>query len=550
MFLAKFNERADCHRDEFVTVFLSLAVVCITCAGSASAQTLTTLVSFDGTNGGEPEAALIADANGNLFGTTYAGGTYDAGTVFEIVKTGNSYAASPTTLVSFDGTHNRTPAARLLIDANGNLFGTTAIGGVVACGGSGCGTVFEIVKAGGKYASAPKTLVQFNYTNGAWPFTGLIADANGNLFGTTYAGGTYDAGTVFEVVKTGSSYANDPTTLVTFDGPNGANPRGDLLIDANGDLFGTTQQGGSADGGTVFEVVKTGNSYANTPTTLANLYGTSQGGLIADANGNLFGTTFAGGNLNAGTVFEIVKTGQTYASTPIVLVSFGGSDGRYPDCDLLADAKGDLFGTTEGGGSSTYGTLFEIVKAGSDYASTPTTLINFDGSNGGAPVAGLIADASGNLFGTTQYTYTTDGTVFEVTNSGFVPFTTPFSAFHADLALSTQKSYGYALDATFTTSKAYATINPATEAITLQIANYTVTFPAGSFRRSFETYTYQGTISGVETSAFLRSAGGNRYEFTAYGSPINLASTANPVTVILTIGTDTGTAQVNAIRLP
>src|ERR1700723_406789 len=131
--------------------------------------TLTDLVSFTLTNGAYPEGSLIADANGDLFGTTYAGGANGYGTVFEIVKTGNTYASSPTTLVSFTS------------------------------------------------------------TNGAYPQGSLIADANGDLFGTTYAGGANGYGTVFEIVKTGNSYASSPTVLVSFTGPNGRNPYGNLI---------------------------------------------------------------------------------------------------------------------------------------------------------------------------------------------------------------------------------------------------------------------------------------------------------------------------------
>ena len=114
------------------------------------------------------------------------------------------------------------------------------------------------------------TLVSFDGTNGEDPIAGLIADANGNLFGTTEGGGAYGLGTVFEIAKTATGYANTPTTLVGFNGANGANPLGSLIADAKGDLFGTTPGGGANNDGTVFEIVKTGSSYANTPTTLAS----------------------------------------------------------------------------------------------------------------------------------------------------------------------------------------------------------------------------------------------------------------------------------------
>ncbi len=236
--------------------------------------------------------------------------------------------------------------------------------------------------------NAPIYTSNFNGANGACPFAGVIADANGNLLGTTYEGGANNEGTVFEIVNnnppTAPSYASTPIVLVSFNGANGAKP-----------------------------------TYA---------------GLVTDANGNLFGTTTYGGASGDGTVFEIVNSGTTgpsYASTPIVLVSFNGANGSAPQAGLIVDAFGNLFGTTIYGGSSGtspgFGTVFEIAKTAHGYASTPITLVNFNYTNGAFPYAGLIADASGNLFGATYEggAYGAEfggyGTVFEVTGSGFIP---------------------------------------------------------------------------------------------------------------------------------
>ena len=181
------------------------------------------------------------------------------------------------------------------------------------------GTVFELVNhGGGNYT--PTTLLSFNYTNGATPFAGLIADAAGDLFGTTTVGGADDLGTVFELVNHGGGNYT-PTTLLSFNYTNGANP------------------------------------YA---------------GLIADAAGDLFGTTNTGGADNLGTVFELVNHGGV-AYTPTTLLSFTGANGLYPLFGLIAESAGDLFGTTEGGGADGYGTVFELVNhGGGNY--TPTTL--------------------------------------------------------------------------------------------------------------------------------------------------------------------------------
>ena len=480
-----------------VLAILSLAAWSVASTCVASAQVLTTLTNFDNANGQSPYGGLIIDANGDLFGTTLAGGTSNTGTVFEVANSASGYSSTPTSLVNLVGYINgEEPLGGLIADANGDLFGTTYAGGAFDGG-----TVFEIVKTTSGYSSTPITLVNFNGNGaiGPYPHGDLIADANGDLFGTTIYGGTYGDGMVFEVVKTTSGYASTPTTLVSFNSTNGANPHCGLMADANGNLFGTTQNGGASGDGTVFEIVKTTSGYASTPTTLVNLTYSSganpYAGLIADANGDLFGTTFDAGAFGAGTVFEIVKTTSGYASTPITLVSFNGTNGEGPRGVLLADANGDLFGTTE------YGGLYS------------------------------------------------DGTLFELTGSGFVT-SIPFASFQPDLAVSTAQPYAYALVAGFTTSAANTAINPATEVVTLAIANYTVTIPAGSFKTIGNAYLYQGTINGVTISAGLTPLGKNAYAFAVIGSPENLSSATNPVMVNLTIGANAGSSQVNAVRVP
>ena len=391
-------------------------------SSSASAQTLTTLVNFAGTDGANPYAGLIADANGNLFGTTKNGGAYGYGTVFEIVKTAAGYASTPTILVSFNFSFNDPggvyPNAGLMADANGNLFGTTVNGGT---NGSG-GTVFEIPITAGVYANTPTTLVSFNGANGANPYAGVIADANGNLFGTTIGGGAGGYGTVFEIPMTAGGYASTPTTLVSFNGANGVYPYGGLIIDANGNLLGTTAYGGAYQQyGTVFEIPMTAGVYASTPTTLVNFNHSNGGqpyaGFIADANGNLFGTTSYGGPSGYGTVFEIAMTAGVYAGTPTILASFDyNTYGSFPYGALVADANGNLYGTTQNSGPSGGGTVFEIPMTAGVYANTPTTLVSFNGANGANPYAGLIVDANGNLFGTTIGGGAGGvGTVFEIT---------------------------------------------------------------------------------------------------------------------------------------
>ncbi len=387
-------------------------------------STLTAVASFDGDGVNPAGGALATDADGDLFGATINGGPDRDGTLFEIAVTPSGYASTPTTLVNFDGSDGAEPSGGLIADADGDLFGTTISGGA-----DGEGTLFELAKMPGGYASTPVTLLSFNVSDGASPYGSLIADANGDLFGTTYDGGPTSNGapdgygTVFELAKTASGYASTPITLALFDIGNGSNPGGGLTMDASGDLFGTAEFGGSAAGyGTVFEISKTATGYASTVTTLAIFDytdgGYPSGGLIMDAKGDLFGTAPDGGN-GYGVVFEITKTAAGYASTPTTVANFDYRDGEGPNGQLIMDADGDLFGTAGSGGAS-FGTVFEIAKTADGYASTPTTVAIFDSTDGAQP-GDLIADAGGNLFGTTVYGGAGNaGAVFEVTDSGYV----------------------------------------------------------------------------------------------------------------------------------
>jgi uncharacterized repeat protein (TIGR03803 family) len=373
----------------------------------AARPNLDTLVSFEGGDGNFPSGSLIADAAGDLFGTTSQGGADGFGTVFEIAKTKHGYASTPTTLVSFTGANGKSPDGSLIADAAGDLFGTTAYGGA-----DGFGTVFEIAKTRHGYASAPSTLVSFTGADGKYPFGSLIADAAGDLFGTSEEGGADNEGTVFEIAKTEGGYGA-PTTLVSFSGANGQYPVGSLIADAAGDLFGTTSEGGADGDGTVFEIVKTEGGYATTPTTL---------------------------------------------------VSFTGADKRYPLGSLIADAAGDLFGTTEGGGIDDNGTVFEIVKTEGGYATTPITLVKFNGANGAQPSGSLIANAAGDLLGTTARGGAGDGTVFEITHSGFVPPAPPAAPPPADIAHSSPTALAFAHSMAAFPAGRFGTVSPTVSA--------------------------------------------------------------------------------------
>ena len=269
------------------------------------------------------------------------------------------------------------------------------------------GTVFEIAKTAGGYASTPTTLVSFDDTNGAIPDGSLIADSNGDLFGTTDSRRR-------ERRRHGVRDRQDRRRLRQHtDHPGQLQRRqrrtirgGSLIADANGDLFGTTDEGGANDDGTVFEIAKTAGGYASTPTTLVSFNGANgaapSGSLIADANGDLFGTTVSGGANDVGTVFEIAKTAGGYASTPTTLVSFNDADGAAPNGSLIADANGDLFGTTACTAART--TTARCSRSPRPPAATPARPPPWSASTAptaALPHGSLIADANGDLFGTT-----------------------------------------------------------------------------------------------------------------------------------------------------
>ena len=416
-----------------VLVVLFALAWSVACTRSASAQTLTALANFNGSNGRDPHGSLISDAAGDLFGTTYAGGANDRGSVFEIpYDAGTRSYGALKTLASFDyNTSGAFPSGGLIADAKGNLLGTTYAGGPFSMG-----TVFEIAydASTNTYASTPTVLVSFDFTDGANAVGGLVADASGNLFGTTSSGGSNYAGTVFEIPYDASTntYASTPTVLVSFDVSGGEDPQTGLILDTNGNLFGTTEFGPD-NYGTVFEVRYDANTktYASTPALLATFNGSNgsypMAGLTLDGHGNLFGTTTDLGRSTAEeTVFEVPYDASTssYDLPFKTLATFNGADGSQPMGTLIVDATGTLFGTTYAGGSFSLGTVFEVPYDASTntYASTPTVLVNFSGDNGESPFAGLIADATGNLFGSTALGGTNnDGTVFELAGSGFVP---------------------------------------------------------------------------------------------------------------------------------
>jgi uncharacterized repeat protein (TIGR03803 family) len=409
------------------------------------AQTETVLYTFGNTptDGYEPAAPLLMDASGNLFGTTSGGGTAvlcpdpsgpnACGTVFELVNSAGNYTEK--VLYNFTGPPDGDdPTAGLIADSSGNLYGTTGYGGSNLCGATTCGTVFELVKSASGYTE--KVLYTFTGFDGGFPLSVLIMDSSGNLYGTANGGGANGYGVVFELVNSSGSYSEKVLYSFGANAADGAYPLSSLVMDAAGNLYGTTSEDlgpfscGHTSCGTVFELVNSPGGYTESVLyTFAESNGANpQAGLVMDSSGDLYGTTSNGGAYGFGTVFELTNSSGTY--TEKVLHSFGGTptDGVMPVASLLMDGSGNLFGTTKMGGSATLcdglgcGTAFELFYYSGTY--TEQVLHSFgEVGDGESPAAALIMDSAGNLYSTTEVggSSLSLGTVFEIT----APTTTP-----------------------------------------------------------------------------------------------------------------------------
>jgi uncharacterized protein (TIGR03437 family) len=378
------------------------------------AQTLTALVSFNGTNGALPErGSLVQGTDGNFYGTTSQGGagscppSVGCGTVFKITPGG-----ALTTLHTFDGADGYSPLSGLIQATDGNFYGTTSQGGTGSGAGS-FGTIFKITPGG-----ILTTLHTFDSIYGYNPSSGLIQATDGNLYGTTLNGcnpvvlpvityGCYGTIFIFGLSDGGEG------TLYGFCSQSGCadgeDPSTGLIQATDGSLYGTTSAGGTYNDGTVFKIALVGG----TLTTLYSFTGGADGAspqtaLIQATDGNLYGTTPGGGSNGNGTIFGITLNG-TLTTLYYFMAGFDGAD---PQAPLIQGADGNLYGTTSAGGASNGGTIFRIALAGG----TLTTLCSFaGGADGGVPLGGLIQGTDGNLYGTTSAGgANNDGTIFRL----------------------------------------------------------------------------------------------------------------------------------------
>lgn len=363
-------------------ISMMLVALCVCAFGSRSAaQTFTTLLSFDGTDGANSTAGLIRATDGNFYGTTSEGGANSDGSVFRISPSG-----ALTTIYSFcsksacsDGAN---PMGALIQATDGNLYGTT-----------GLGTVFKVTLSG--------TLTTLGNAGGP-SLAALVQGKDGNFYGTTARGGAntctlrtsyrVSCGTVFKITPSGTV-----TTLASFTQAAGYTPSSPLIQATDGNFYGTTPNGGGTAKpgfGTVFKITPTG-----TLTVLHSFNGTdgekSLGALVQGTDGNFYGTTsFGGANANyGGTVFKITPTG-----TLTTLHSFGSGDSTGASAGLIQATDGNFYGTTSGFGVSNTGTVFKITPTG-----TLTTLHTFDGADGELPYSMLVEGTTGNLYGTTEF---------------------------------------------------------------------------------------------------------------------------------------------------
>lgn len=402
-----------------------LVLFCAATAIAATSQTLTTLASFNKTDGFNP-SSLVQGTDGNLYGVTFSGGVSSncplspntgCGTLFRVTPSGtltllHTFCSQANCVDGFQ------PVGDLVQGANGNFYGVTQLGGVTSnvCA-EGCGTVFEITPAGQLttlYGFCPQT----NCSEGQEPIGGLTIAANGVFYGTTTYGGAYGRGAIFAITASGSL-----STLYSFCAqagcPDGTFPTAAMVQATDGNLYGSTDFGGTYNRGTIFSITTTG-TFALLHTFNKGI-NPEAGPLIQGVDGNLYGTTYTGGAYRQGTVFRMTPSGTlTYMHS--FCAQTGCTDGDKPDA-LVLGSDGNFYGTAGGGGDQNVdyaGTVFEI---------TPTrsfnTLYNFcaqTGCSDGAGAAGLIQATNGNFYGVTGVGGTDDyGTVFEF-STGLGPF--------------------------------------------------------------------------------------------------------------------------------
>lgn len=437
----------------FLLTGLSVAAITFSLAARSQAQTESILFTFTGaTTGQVPNSGLVSDASGNLYGVTYEGGkqtrycpnSSGCGFAFELSPNGSG-GYNETIIWTFDdGPDGGNPRGNLIMDAAGNLYGVTILGGYrnkVCNSGSGCGVVYEL--SPGSSGWTQTVLYTFlNAGDGNEPYGPLAMDASGNLYGATEFGGTTSCGNqsnpcglIFELSPSGSGTWTE-TVLHNFTGGNdGQNPFAGVVLDAAGNVYGSASGGNPAlckvanACSVVFKLSNTSSGWKET--VLHNFTdgrdgGTVSGPLTLDAQGNLYGTSSLGGSTTCGfangcgVVFKLSPTvGGAWKETAFDL---GGWDGASPEGGVTVDAAGNVYGTAAlggilscGGAGEGCGVVFKLTPNSSG-GWNPSVLHHFDaGTDGEMPGSSLLINAAGDIFGTTPIGGTdNDGIVFEI----------------------------------------------------------------------------------------------------------------------------------------
>jgi uncharacterized repeat protein (TIGR03803 family) len=387
------------------TLLFAISVMATTNGWTASAYKVLHYFG-DGNDGWEPEAALIFDAKGNLYGTTTVGGlgclSPGCGIVFQLQPNSDG-TWTENVLHNLRSTEGAMSHAPVVFDGQGNLYGTAPNGG-----SSNQGSVFKLLRSSS--GSWPAIVLQ-SFTGGSDggnPYGGVLLDSAGKLYGMTSAGGASSAGVVFSL--SGQNIGAETVLRSFAGGSDGSGPMSALISDAAGNLYGTTYTGGANGAGTVFKLSPNRSSpgwaYSLLHSFTAVPYGNGgdganpYAGLAFDAAGNLYGTTVFGGPAGGGVVYKLSPNANGSWTESVIYAFQGGNDGNTPYGGVVFDAAGNLYGTTSSGGSGGRGTVYKLTPT-SGGGWTETILHNFTGhADGGLPGAGVLLDAAGNIYGT------------------------------------------------------------------------------------------------------------------------------------------------------
>lgn len=386
----------------------------------SQAQTYQVLHNFTGgQDGGQPAAGPTLDTHGNLYGTAFFGGDQNGcaggcGIVYKLTLHSSSWVLTP--LYPFTGAGDGALPyyGALALGPDGTPYGTTSAGGV-----GEAGVLFNIrprptICSAVNCPWLDKTIHQFGSGNdGRQPTSGVVFDAAGNLYGTTYHGGTTDNGTIYEASLSGQTWT--VTVIYNFGGGNdGGNPVPCVTLDSAGNLYGTTYDGGTSGFGTVFKLSHSGSGW--TKTVLYNFQNGSDGrapsgGVVLDQAGNLYGSTTFGGSNGGGTIYELSPNGGNWTLT--TLYSFSGVAGPYNTFTM--DANGVIYGTTYRDGANQAGSVFKLTQSNGSW--TFTNLHDFTGGiDGGFSTGSVAVNAQGDIFGTASSGGSSgQGVLFEIT---------------------------------------------------------------------------------------------------------------------------------------